>query len=800
MDKNLRLKLITSAVLVAMAQLSTAHAADAAPAADAPVAAEAAAADAAPLNLDKIVVTGSAKKISKMKSSVSISTMNAEQVQATGATNAAEILRSIPGIRSEASGGEGNANMTVRGLPISAGGSRYLQLQEDGLPILQFGDIAFATPDMFYRADFGLNKLEVLRGGSGSTSATNSPGGIINFISNTGEVKGGKVGISAGLNFNEWRTDFAYGGPIDDNGLRGFVSGFYRTGDGLRDANVRLEQGGQIKANITKTFDGGFVRASFKHLDDQTPVNLPVPITTNAAGNISEVPGVDPRDATLYSKAWGRDVTINGNNSLTSTSVNDAMTVKTDAIGFEGSYDFADGWNISDKFRYSDNRGRFIGIFPYGGISAGATNVAVFNTSLNDMNLTVNDAKISKAFDLGESGKFTPSAGLYASKQNVGLTWSFNTYSIPATNTPSSVTPLFGSIQTFGGCCTRDIDADYTTVSPYISAAWEVGNLNADISVRYDDQSASGGYNTANDAGNDVLVSARNAAVKAAQDANPTPGAARNAAVAAAEAATPITPLPAGTGTFKAANRKNIDYSKNHTSYSVGANYRFTPNLAVFGRASNGVAFNADRIMFGSANLNGGQIPINEVDQYEAGVKWREGNLNAFVTLFKAKTDESNFDATTQISTANKYDAQGVEIEAGYSYDNFRIGGGLTYTDAEVTASPGNPGLVGKAPNRQAKVVYQITPSYVWDKLTIGSSIIGSTSSIDSRDGTTGNGVRMPSYAIVNGFLRYQYDSQLQLSLSANNLFDSIAYTEAQGGVARSVDGRSVKASVIYSF
>jgi outer membrane receptor protein involved in Fe transport len=756
MDKNLRLKLMTSAILVAMAQMSTAYADDAAPAADAPAAAEAAAADATPLNLDKIVVTGSAKKISKMKSSVSISTMNAEQVQASGATNAAEVLRSIPGIRSEASGGEGNANMTVRGLPISAGGSRYLQLQEDGLPILQFGDIAFATPDMFYRTDFSLNKLEVLRGGSGSTMATNSPGGIVNFISNTGEVKGGKVGLTAGLNFNEWRTDFAYGGQIDDNGLRGYVSGFYRKGDGLRDAGVTLEEGGQIKANITKEFDGGFVRASFKHLDDQTPVNLPVPITTDANGNISEVAGVDPRTATLYSKAWGQDVTRNGDNSLTSTSVNDAMTVKTDSIGFEGSYDFGDGWNISDKFRWADNRGRFIGIFPYGGITAGATNVAVFNTALNDMNLTVNDAKISKAFNLGEGSKLTPSLGLYTSLQNVGLTWSFNSYSIPATSTPGSVAFLFPSSTTFGGCCSRDIDAEYRTISPYAGLALESGNLNADVSVRYDDQKASGSYATAGPAIGNL------------------------------------------TGLFT--TRNNIDYSTDHTSYSVGANYRFTPNLAVFGRASNGVAFNADRIMFGSANLNGGQIPINEVDQYEAGVKWRQGNLSTFVTLFKAKTDESNFDATTQISTANKYDAQGIELEAGYSFDNFRIGGGLTYTDAEVTASPGNPGLVGKAPNRQAKFVYQITPSYVWDKLTIGSSIIGSSSSIDSRDGATGRGVTMPAYAIVNGFLSYQYDSKLQLGLSANNLFDSIAYTEAQGGVARSVDGRSVKASVVYSF
>jgi outer membrane receptor protein involved in Fe transport len=811
MEKNLRLKLVTTAILAAFAHLPMAYA-DEMPAAVAPVvdatpaAVEAApteaAVESAPLNLDKIVVTGSAKKISKMKSSVSISTMNSEQVQATGATNAAEVLRSIPGIRSESSGGEGNANMTVRGLPISAGGARYLQLQEDGLPILQFGDIAFATPDMFYRTDFGLGSLEVVRGGSGSTSATNSPGGIINFINNTGEVKGGKLGLTAGLNFNEWRGDFAYGGPLNDTGLRGFVSGFYRMGDGFRDANTRLEEGGQIKANITQSFDGGFVRASFKHLDDQTPVNLPVPITTNASGQISEVPGIDPLTATLYSRAWGQDLTRNGDNSLSSTNVNDAMTVKTDSIGLEGSYDFGDGWNISDKFRWADNSGRFIGIFPYGGITAGATNVAVFNTKLDDMSLTVNDAKISKAFNFGDGAKFTPSVGLYSSWQNVGLTWSFNSYSIPAINNPGTVTPLFGSVQTFGGCCSRDIDADYRTISPYISGAFEIGDLNADLSIRYDDQSASGNFNTANDAANDAAVSAQNAAVKAAVTAlgaNPTP-AQVTTATNAAQAANPIPVVASGTGTFKAANSKVVDYNTSHTSWSAGANYRITPNLAVFGRASNGVAFNADRIMFGSANLNGGTIPINEVDQYEAGVKWRAGNFSTFVTLFQAYTDESNFDATTQISTANSYDTKGVEIEAGYSMGNFRIGGGLTYTDAEVTDSPGNPGLVGKSPNRQAKVIYQITPSYVWDKLTIGSSIIGTSSSIDSRDGGNGAGVTMPAFAVVNGFLRYQYDSKLQLSLSANNLFDTIGYTEAQGGVARSVDGRSVKASVVYSF
>ncbi|WP_163360909.1 TonB-dependent receptor plug domain-containing protein, partial [Escherichia coli] len=87
-----------------------------------------------------------------------------------------------PGIRAEASGGESNANVAVRGIPVSAGGARYIQFQEDGLPVLQFGDIAFATPDTWMRADAAFDRLEVVRGGSASTLATGAPGGIINFI------------------------------------------------------------------------------------------------------------------------------------------------------------------------------------------------------------------------------------------------------------------------------------------------------------------------------------------------------------------------------------------------------------------------------------------------------------------------------------------------------------------------------------------------------------------------------------------------------------------------------------------
>ena len=134
------------------------------------------------LGLDALVVTGVRNDRSKLESSVSISTLSPDAINQSGARSTAEIFRSIPGIRSEASGGEGNTNITARGVPISSGGSKYLQLQEDGLPVLQFGDIAFATSDIFLRADPSIGRIEAIRGGSASTAASNSPAGIINFI------------------------------------------------------------------------------------------------------------------------------------------------------------------------------------------------------------------------------------------------------------------------------------------------------------------------------------------------------------------------------------------------------------------------------------------------------------------------------------------------------------------------------------------------------------------------------------------------------------------------------------------
>lgn len=724
------------------------------------------------LKMERVVVTGSTGGSSKMKSSVSISTMEHEAIMQAAPTSAADVLRSIPGVRSESSGGEGNANMTVRGVPISAGGARYVQIQEDGLPVLQSGDFNFITPDAYVRIDGTLSHLEVVRGGSASTLATNSPGGIINFISKTGEEKGGSIGISRGLDYDSTRVDIDYGGALSER-TRFFIGGFYRSGEGIRKSGVTSEKGGQIRGNVTHELDNGFVRLSFKHLDDQTPTTLPVPVSVTNQ-RISTIDGIDPRTVTFYSPYWVPDVTLDKNNNRVSHNVNDGLTVKSDSVGLEAQFRLGAGWTLSENARKSNNSGRFIGVFaanngavgnyifatgpntgkPYAGRAFSAV---VFNTSIDDAGSAMSDTKLAKTFKVSEATKLTATAGLYASKQNIGLTWNFNAYLMqesgdkPALLKTASTTPgLVGPA--FGGCCSRAIDMQYRFTSPYLNLGVENGPLNVDASVRQDRQKASG---TAN--------------------------------------------IAAGAARYNPSTVQVVDYSLNHNSYSVGGNYKVTPALAFFARASDGVSFNADRILFGTPLDGSAPININTVKQVEGGVKWRSGALSTFVTAFQAKTKETNYEATTQKSTANSYDAKGIELEAAYRIGAFNVNGGVTLTDAKITATaPGAEAVIGNTPRRQAKAVYQLASTYALGDALFGVSVVGTGESWADDQHT----ILMPAYQSVNGFLNYQVGARTSLSLTVNNLFNKIGYTEVEGDghAARSITGRSVKLGVKYSF
>jgi outer membrane receptor protein involved in Fe transport len=750
---------IAAATAIAVLQLGAAHAQTAAPATDASPAGDG-------LKLDQVVVTGTSTRLSKMKQSVSVSTLDSDQIERTGTTSAAELLRSIPGVRSESSGGEGNANITVRGVPISAGGARYVQLQEDGLPVLLFGDVAFGTADQFLRADYSIDRLEVVRGGSASTLATNSPGGIINFISRTGADPGGAGALSVGAKPREFRMDAYYGGSLGAK-TTFHIGGFERFGEGGRPTGFNAAKGGQIRANVTQQLDNGYVRLSLKSLEDRTPTLLPVPVTVSN-GQINQIPGIDPRTAFFISPSLTRDSTLNKDGSFTTSNTHDGLHVKSTSIGAEASFKLGDGWTVDEKFRKSSNSGRFIGLFPSnngndGTPATGPTNTftgVLFNTSLDNFDNLFNEIKVSKALTLG-GGKAIVTGGLFTGVQNIAETWFWNRYNITLNGTASRVVdaagaptsaPVGDGFTTFGGCCARSWDVQYTQLAPFAAFTYEIGGLNLDASLRHDIQKASG---------------------FGIQD-NPT------------------------TRTWDTATQQNVDYKVSHTSYSVGANFALSRDLSLFGRTSEGVSFSADRLLFGNPLDGSVPISLNKVTQVEGGAKWRSGALSIFATLFNARTDESNYEVTTQTFTSNKYSANGLELETAWRAGNFHVAGGGTFTKAKITAAAGSPSVVGNKPRRQADFVWQATPGYTVGNLDVGAAIVGTTKSF----GDDNNTITMPGFTVVNPYVSYQLNDKASVSLAANNVFNTLGYTEIEGDghAARAVNGRSFKATMKYAF
>jgi len=730
------------------------------------------------LGLDEIVVTATSVDASKMRQSLSVSTLDAAQVANIGAMNAVEVLRAVPGVRAESTGGEGNANLTVRGLPISAGGARYIQFQEDGLPVLQFGDIAFAAADEFLRVDAALQRVEIVRGGSASTMTTNAPGGVVNFISRTGEQREGLLSVSQGISYTRTRYDFGYGEPLGESRTRFFVAGFFRTGESPRDIGITTEDGGQLRGNLTQDFDNGYLRVYFKQLDDNVPMAMPVPVNTQN-GHIAALPGIDPRTASFYSPYWVKDQTIDKDNNLKRSDVNDGLQVSSRSFGLEASFDLANDIVLEDRFRVSSNGGRFIAIFPadngytegpftyatgspagqpYGGNVFTAT---VFNVALDDLGNTINELKLSKKLSLFDNNDLVAAAGLYHSLQNLALSWQFNQYlmaadgsrpALIANSQTNASTPglLAAGSAVWDGCCTRNIDTEYTTTSPFVSLALAHGAWNFDASVRRDHQSASGTFT-----------------------------------LAQADA-------------FEAVNTKIVDYEVHKTSYSFGANWALHEDVALFARHSLGYAFNADRIMFNDFALDDSvPIPVNKVRQEEAGIKWRAKNLSTFITFFDADSRETNYEATTQDFFSREYRARGIEIEMAYVLGSFQLNGGATYTDAEIRHAE-SADLEGNRPRRQADVIYQLLPRYTFGRVDVGAAFIGSGKSW----GDDANSIEMPGYVIINAFVEFNIDEHTVIRLAANNIGDKIAYTEVEsdGHAARAFDGRSVTAALTYFF
>lgn len=807
--------------------------------------------DEDPSGLNVIVVTASAGNQTQIESSISVTSLDDSIIQNFQPASEAEIFRLLPGIQTPGTSGPGgNANIAVRGLPVATGGAPFVQLQEDGLPLVLFGDIQFGNNDYWTRFDASTATIEAVRGGSATTFASQAPGAVINYISHTGSREGGFVQLNQGLDFSDTKVDFRYGGPIADD-LYFHVGGFFQSGKDPLGVDYTINESFQVKGNLTKEFDdgGSFFRLFFKVADTQGINYTGAPALADFDGtnvsNYQPFPGFDGRSQTNYSIFNQEQLILNREGVFERVEVN-GISTEQQYLGAHLHFELGDNFTVDNRARYSDLSGSFsspfLNIADTAGVLGSTVNGAVVadiryadgpnagqsytealldnnvnvTTNIRDLGAFVNDLVLAGEFDVGDSAQLTTRAGFFFMDQTIAMDWHVNRSTRELSGDNPSQLDLFdaagnqltyqgisGYNNNWGDCCARDYDLGYTNTAPYAQLVFDHDLFNIDASVRFERISASG---FAIGGGNTFLVT-------------PDP-------------ANPTLQIEAITANGV---REQLDYTRSYTSWSVGGLFKASQDVSVFARASRGGRFNADRQTLGGkiaddgalctgdqalAGANGcgadGVTPsVDFVNQYELGVKARGGlgggDWTAELTLLKGDFSQSTFElsatrcpgGTGGCIIDSEFESQGFEFFGTYRNGGFLLVTNATYSDAERKLS-------GAANFTQAPFIpdlsYSISASYDFaDIVTVGLAATGQTSVVD-------DGLREYEGATTfNGSLRVTPIENLELGLNIYNIFNTYdirgnGSNVVNGGVTPAIvsglpaPGRYVSGSVRLSF
>lgn len=757
------------------------------------------------LGEQRVVVTASTAAHTKLKSALSVTTVDDSLVAAMNPQTQSEVLRLIPGIIDNGGNGPGgNANITVRGLPITTGGSPFVQLQEDGLPTVLFGDMNFGNNDYWIRFDRS-NTIEAVRGGSASTLASGAPGAVINYVTDTGSVAGGQIGLEEGLNYNSTKGYFAVGAPIGE-GLRFHAEGYVTEGAGLRDQGFNAQQGYQIKANLTKDLGSlGYIRLNVKLLNDAEPLytSYPALLSANSSGftGLTAFPGFDARKG---STVGVYNETINVVDSTTGQMTqqkSDGLHPVANAYGAQLHLTPGNDVAIDDKFRYTQMSGTFstnfmglatpssvigtqvngqtVGSIVYAnGPSAGQaftgnylnTGVQIF-AHMSDMGSLANDLTLTKNLDLA-GGKTHVSGGLFYMDQHIAQDWHPNSHyetldgSNPAglnlvstTGQLLSINGVSGYNTAWGSSVDRTYDISAADAAPYLNINWESGPLQLDLGLRHDALRVSGWAESAS---------------------------------AATTTTSTIDSALVSTSTLDPSTYEALHYGASYNSYTLGSLYSLNKDTSVFARISRGGRFNVDRNILsgytnadGSLNSSGKQKAVSYVEQQEIGVK-RQGHTDNFsyslnATVFHNTYSSSNFDLT-QGPTGTYYDSSykstGLELEGGMHTGGFGLIANMTYTDATITANAqgSTPQTlvssgVGNQPAGTPSLLYMLAPTYEYGAFQGGLMFVGRGRTNVNSSST----YWAPSDVQVHLNLGWEIAPGATVTLNVHNLFDKLS-------------------------
>ncbi|MBV6320496.1 TonB-dependent receptor [Duganella violaceipulchra] len=780
--------------------------------------------------VQQVVVTGvaSARGVRKVDSAFSITTATEEQLKQASPSSTADIMKLVPGVYAESTGGQSGANIEVRGFP-SGSDSPFVSVQLMGSPIFPPPTLSFFEGSSAFRLDDTVERVEVLRGGPSTIWSNAQPGATMNFILKEGsDTPEGSVRFTTGTGSLR-RVDMYYGGKISD-GWYGSVGGFYRKTDGVRDAGFPADDGHQLTATLTRKLDDGKLTMYVRNTDDKNAFYTGVPlISSNNGHTISEFPGFNPLTGTLMSGEM-RNFTIEAAPGKTlNRDLADGRGLKATVFGADFDQKIGE-WSVSNKFNRFDGdlntNAMFTGNNPLsmndylkaaissangnaatvaaaGGKLATAGTATYVHGGAVDGNQQVVQAglwsvekKLTSFTDELRVSKevvkdHTVTVGGYFADYSSRDVWYLgNSHLMSAVPQASliNVTLNNGVVVSKNG---TDGNVFYAPVASYdgrntagfISDEWKVNDrIKVDFGMRHEQQKISGTISnlTSGDTDNNPLTVYNNG-----------------------------TSMPDGSNTY-------LSRTDSANSFTIGGNYKLAKDTAVFVRANRGHTFISFDDLRGAGNQKAvndrGILPTPKVSQYEIGFKTANQLYSAYINAFHTEFDGIAFTQILadgrELHSISGSKGNGLEFElAVRPIANLQLALTGDYQKSEYRD---NPDTAGKTVQRQPKLQFRFTPTY---RIPMGdgnsAKIYGTYTSIGERWADQANQQYLPSYRTIDAGVLFSLGEKIEVRLAGTNLNNELGLTEGNsrltaGGTgpinARPLFGRTWEASLLYRF
>ena len=752
---------------------------------------------------EDIVVVGTAGGGTRRQDAAfAVTTIGEDALDRAAPASTADLLRTIPGVSAESSGGQNGANIFVRGYP-SGGDAQFVTFQIGGVPVFPPPTLSFLENSQVIRLDETVKRVEAVRGGTGALFASGQPGLTVNVVPRTGgSTFEGATKFSI-TDYGGLRGDAWVSGPIDDD--TGFmIGGYYGRSHGVRNPRFNAEKGGQISANLTHDFgDSGTLMIYGRYLNDHGQWLLPIPIVQNGE-DISAFPGFSAGKGTLM----GRDTRITTNNQGKTVDLSDGRGAKVGQVGLNFEYELTNSLKVRERMSYLWGNANTIGLVPQGAPMTAAEYASTLGSSIASLTYANGGGTVSSSQQVMHAGVWSVKKEIDSFVNDLALEWEA------------------GRNKLTGGF----YYADYITKD-----RWELGNgllltaepnarrlnmtlANGDIVTR--DGFAQGAtYNVnASYSGKDYafyLVDELQITDKLRLDGgirwqrHEVAGRMENNTFGvdldgnASTLYDNSTAVLNGTHTY-------IDYDHSAWSWTAGANYDITDNIGVFARYSVGRSFPQ------FDNLRENLTITSRVDTYEGGVKVSTPLLNLYATLFHNKFDGL---ATTQlindlpVSSIGGAKATGVELEGAIRpLPGLSLGFGGTYLKAEYEdyfTGNGTIDNTGNRVQRQPRWSWRLQPSYEAEFGNFRPSIFATLQYTGDRFSDPENQQLLPHYYQLDAGLAFEV-ARIKFQVTGNNLTNEIGLTEgnpriigSQGSgtiLARPILGRSFTFSAAYEF